>query len=123
MQWNADGINTKKGELEEFLKRWKIDVAMIQESKLSGKSKDLVIDGYVKVTKDKVYGRSKKDVFGGGLITLVRRNLPFERVIGWKGKTTEGLSYRELDADQYISSIDKAHPGSGSKAGRYWEEI
>ena len=41
-----------------------------------------------------MYGRSKKDVFGGGLITLVRRNLPFERIIGWKGKTTEGLKIR-----------------------------
>jgi hypothetical protein len=34
LQWNADGLNPKIAELGEFVKKHRVDVAMIQETKL-----------------------------------------------------------------------------------------
>ena len=39
LQWNAEGINTKMSELRPFLEEYKIDIALIQDSKLT-KEKD-----------------------------------------------------------------------------------
>ena len=49
--------------IESFWKKWKMDFAAIQESKLSGKSKNLVIDDYVTVTKNGVWRIKKRCVW------------------------------------------------------------
>ena len=92
LQWNADGLLGKKAELEEFLERKKVDVAVIQETKWDGKTATPVIRGFTAVRKDRVVIRRGEEMKGGGLVTLVRRCIPFRRLKGWRGGTTEGLS-------------------------------
>ncbi|MEL7306976.1 MAG: reverse transcriptase domain-containing protein [Pseudomonadota bacterium] len=92
LQWNADGLTGKKAELEDFLRRWDVDVAVIQETKLGNKTKTPVIQGYTAVRKDRVVVRRGEEMKGGGLLTYIKREIPFRRLQGWKGGTTEGLS-------------------------------
>ena len=92
LQWNADGIWNKKAELEELLGRLKVGVALVQESKLGERSKTPVFEGYSVVRKDRTVIRRGEEMTGGGLLTLVRKDIPFRRLHGWKGTTTEGLS-------------------------------
>ena len=47
LQWNADGINTKIPELRTFLQDHEIDIAMIQESKLTSTKETPKIQGYI----------------------------------------------------------------------------
>ena len=90
LQWNADGLWPKKAELEELLVREEVDVACVQESKVGERTPVFV--GYAVVKKERKVLRKAEEMRGGGLITLVRKGIPFRRLSGWKGKTTEGLS-------------------------------
>ena len=54
MQWNADGINTKRVELEEFVNRWEVDVVVVQESKLAKSHKTPKLQGFTAVRKDRI---------------------------------------------------------------------
>ena len=65
MQCNAYGIGNKLTELDEFLKRHNVKVAVIQESKLSSNSKTPSIQNFTTVRKDRFQG------LGGGLLTLI----------------------------------------------------
>jgi len=91
LQWNADGINTKKAELEEYMKSKDIDIAVIQETKLGEKSGTPIIKGYTTIRKDRVVLRKSESRKGGGLMILVKKDIPVRRLRGWKGGTTEGL--------------------------------
>ena len=53
LQWNCDGIATKRDELEEFLEDWKVRVALIQESKLGAQDATPKIRGYNAYRKDR----------------------------------------------------------------------
>ena len=91
LQWNADGITGKRGELEECLDRWDVDVVVIQETKLSSKSVTPTLRGYTAVRKDRVVTRKGEEMKGGGLLTYIKRCIPFKRLQGWKGGSMEGL--------------------------------
>ena len=67
-QLNANGIGNKLTELGVVLERNKVKVAVIQESKLSPKSKNLCIQNYTTVSKDRSHGQ------GGGLLILIHRS-------------------------------------------------
>uniref|UniRef100_A0A1I8HE60 Reverse transcriptase domain-containing protein n=1 Tax=Macrostomum lignano TaxID=282301 RepID=A0A1I8HE60_9PLAT len=90
LQWNADGIRNKMGELEELVQRLKVDVVMIQESKLDSVSRTPKIPGFTTVRKDRRTLRSSETYKGGGLLTLIRQEIPFRRLKGWSGGTVEG---------------------------------
>ena len=75
LQWNADGISTKTLELEHFLKDHHIDVALIQETHLTQKSADPVIQGYRLVRLDRPPDASGNHRGGGGLATYVREDV------------------------------------------------
>ena len=75
MQWNCDGIATKKDELAEMMKREKIHLAMIQETKLGNKDATPNIRGYTAYRKDR-YGSGVTKARGGGLCTYIREDLP-----------------------------------------------
>ena len=60
LQLNANGIGKKLTELEVVLERYKVNVAVIQESKLSPKSKNTCIRIYTTMRKD--------PLLGGGLL-------------------------------------------------------
>ena len=61
LQWNAEGINTKINELKCFFEEYKIDIVLIQVSKLTSKSNSPVIKGY-----SLVRGYRKDAQFPGG---------------------------------------------------------
>ena len=72
-EWNCNGILSSKGELELFLARYAIDVMCLCETKL-GPQHNVAIPGYQVHRKD---GNSPRQ---GGVIVLVKDNLPHVRV-------------------------------------------
>ena len=68
MQWNAEGVSSKKEELQQFLHKNSINICCIQETHLQ-EGKPFKIRGY-QVFLNGRKGRSK-----GGVMTLVRNNI------------------------------------------------
>ena len=73
LQLNANGIGNKLTELGVVLERYKVKVAVIQESKLSPKSKNPCIQNYTTVREDRSHGQ------GGGLLIFIHRSITFSR--------------------------------------------
>ena len=90
LQWNADGLNNKIIELEEFMKKQKIDIAMIQETKLRKKEKTPYVKGFTSIRKDRLLIRKDDDRKGGGLLFLIKEEIPFREIDDWRGICTEG---------------------------------
>ena len=72
-QWNADGINPKLPEMTSFLSRERIDIALIQESKLLKDKRTPRVEGYTAVRAD----RPDAQFPGGGLITYIKHDIAF----------------------------------------------
>ena len=70
-QWNADSIQSKWEEFKEFVAKHKIDVFLLQETKLGKKNKTPSLPGYTIKRKD-------RDMYGGGLIIGIRDCIPFK---------------------------------------------
>ena len=70
--FNANGIGNKLTELEVVLEGKKVKVAVIQESKLSPKSKNPCIQNYTTVRKDRSHGL-------GGLLIFIHRSITFSK--------------------------------------------
>ena len=73
LQLNANGIGNKLTELEAVLESNKLKVALIQELKLSPKSKNPCIQKYTTVRKDRSHGQ------GGGLLIFIHRSITFSK--------------------------------------------
>ena len=73
LQLNTNGIGNKLTELEVVLERNKVKVAVIQESKLSPKSKNPCIQNYTTMRKDRSHGQ------GGGLLIFIHRSITFSK--------------------------------------------
>ena len=69
LQLYANGIGNKLTEQEVVLERNKVKVAVIQESKLSPKSKNPCIQNYTTVRKDRSHGPE------GGLLIFIHRSI------------------------------------------------
>ena len=69
VQWNAEGVRFKETELQHFLKDKVIDVCCIEETHLSN-SHHFFIRGY------EVFRQDRDNRPKGGLLTLVRNNIP-----------------------------------------------
>ena len=87
LQLNANGIGNKLTELEVVLERNKVKVAVIQESKLSPKSKNSCIQNYTTVRKDHSHGQ------GGGLLIFIHRSITFSK----QPSSPESLSNPHLE--------------------------
>ena len=75
LHWNAWGLKGKMDELEARLEKDEVDVAMIQETKLKeGRDSTPNVKGFSFLRCD------RKGANGGGLATLVRTNISFEKV-------------------------------------------
>ena len=97
LQLNANGIRNKLTELEGVLERNKVKVAVIQESKLSPKSKNPYIQNYTTVRKDRSHGQ------GGGLLIFIHRSITFSK----QPSSPESLS------DPHLEELSiKAEPGN-----------
>ena len=75
LQWNCCGARSKQAEIVDALRDNNIDVACIQETKLRGNDATPKFSGYTSIRQD----RANRAVAGGGLLTLVKDNLPFQR--------------------------------------------
>ena len=83
LQWNADGLNPKIAELRDFVGSHKIDVAMIQETKLTTNKATPDLNGYTAIRAD----RAEAEFPGGGLIIYVKHNIAFRKI----GQAKNGL--------------------------------
>nr|KAG5697688.1 hypothetical protein BaRGS_000573 [Batillaria attramentaria] len=68
-QWNSEGLQKKKPELQKFLHDNKIDVICIQETMTKDNQK-IFIRGF------EAFRRDRKDRHKGGIITFVRNTIP-----------------------------------------------
>ena len=73
LQFNANGIGNKLTDLGVVQERYKVKVVVIQESKLSPKSKNPCIQNYTAVRKDHSHGQ------GGGLLIFIHRSITFSK--------------------------------------------
>ena len=71
LQLNANGIGNNLTELGVVMENNKVKVAVIQESKLTPKSKKNCIQNYTTVRKDRPHGQ------GGGLLIFIHRSITF----------------------------------------------
>ena len=71
MQWNADEISGKITELLTFLHSNNVNIAAIQETKLTIKSKPITTPGLAAVRLD------SQEHNGGGLLMLIKETIPF----------------------------------------------
>ena len=87
LQLNANGIGNKLTDLGVVLERKKVKVAVIQESKLSPKSKNPCIGNYTAVRKDRPKGQ------GGGLLIFIQKLIIFSK----QPSSPESLSNPHLE--------------------------
>ena len=73
LQLNANGISSKLTELGVVMENNKVKVALIQESKLTPKSKNPCIQNYITVRKDRPHGQ------GGRLLIFIHRSVTFSK--------------------------------------------
>ena len=72
LQWNANGIDNKQTELSIFLEGHNVKMAVIQESKLTAKSRSPNIQNYTLVRQDRCQGP------GGGLLFFIHNSVSFK---------------------------------------------
>ena len=87
-QWNADGINPKIADLQNFVENNHIDVALIQESKLIEGKPTPRLKGYAEVRAD----RPGSTHPGGGLITFVKHDIAYRKIGTAMNGSIEALS-------------------------------
>ena len=75
MQWNAKGISEKITELLTFNHRNNVNIAAVQETKLTNKTKPLKTPGWAAVRLD----RHKNE--GDGLLMLIKDTILFAVVV------------------------------------------
>ena len=73
LQLSANGIGNKLTELGVVMENNKVKVAVIQESKLTPKSKNPCIQNYTTVRKDRPHGQC------GGLLIFIHRSVTFSK--------------------------------------------
>ena len=71
-QWNCDHLQAKIPELEVWLRKNDVDVALIQETKLREEDGEVRVRGYEVVRRDRWREGRSRWSRGGGLVTLVR---------------------------------------------------
>ena len=71
LQFNCNGIQNSKDEIQDFLNKHQIKVAALQETKLTSKSRIPSFQDYVLVRRDRPAGR------GGGLAFLVHHSVRY----------------------------------------------
>ena len=116
LQWNADGMKSYSDSLARRLVSLNIDVAVIQETKLS--PKDVVtpsIPGYVSGVHLQLRKDRPLDMGGGGLIFYIKNSLPYEFVDYRHVKGSEIHTIRiRLDKKKWITLTNFYCPPASS---------
>ena len=69
VQWNAEGLRRKKTELQEFLRKEKVDIMCIQETHLT-EAHRFFVRGF------ETFRHDRANQHKGGLVTLVKNTIP-----------------------------------------------
>ena len=119
LQWNCDGLMTKKDELEELLHREGVQVALLQETKLSQRDDTPRLRGYSAIRKDRS-GSGTNGPRVGGLCTYVQEGLAY-----WEEPVATGGILEAQCTTIPLVSGSHTHlyipPVRGEDAGREWE--
>ena len=94
-QWNAEGIQKKKPELQAFLRNNNIDVICIQETHLTEKLR-FFVRGY------KTFRQDRKDRHKGGILTLTKLSIPAVETTRSAVEEPEHLTVKLLLQDEEI---------------------
>ena len=87
LQLNTNGIGNRLTGLGVVMEDNKVKVAVIQESKLTSKSKNPCIQNYITVRKDRPHGH------GGGLLIFIHRYVTFSK----QPPSAESLSHPHME--------------------------
>ena len=88
-QWNAEGIRNKKPELQEFLRKFKVDILCAQETHLTENHR-FFIRGY------EVFRHDRTNKHKGGVIILVKNHLAAVEAHRMEEDGTESISVNIL---------------------------
>lgn len=75
---NIDSVLSKTEELNLFLKKHKIDIFFLQETKLTESDRTPKFPGYTPVRQDRFQPKGKQKNRGGGLPIGIRNTLPYK---------------------------------------------
>jgi ribonuclease HI len=104
IQWNCDGIWAKREELACWLANHRPDIVLLQETKLNASDHTPAFTNYNAVRLDRQHGRNaQSDRRGGGLVTLIRKGIPYQQAHTLSSSALEALTvaiYNETDALQ-----------------------
>ena len=110
VQWNCDGLNTKIKELEARLNEEKVDVCLLQETKLKeSQTYTPHIEGYGSIRYDRAAAA------GGGLFAFVKNDVIFESVSGEMRDATEAYTIRvKMGKNNWIPLVNVYIPPHNS---------
>lgn len=84
IQWNANSVQNKRAELNEFLNRMEVDIVAISETFLDNNS-TLHLRGF------KTY-RSDRDSRGGGVSISIRHNITHRHINNYTTRSLENVN-------------------------------
>ena len=79
LQWNCDCLTTKVVELSELTVRYDIDIIALQETNLGRDDPTPVLNGFDAVRRDRP-GSGARFACGGGLLTYIKKGIPYSEV-------------------------------------------
>ena len=111
LQWNADWLSTKMGELRRSARKMDLDIILIQETKLSRFAATPTLPGYKEAMRlDRVLCE------GGGLLCYIKETLVFEKLFNRTRTGTASSSFRvRLNQKDWIHITDVYVPPHNSK--------
>ena len=89
LQWNADSFAAKKDEFKQVILKNKIDIFLIQESKMNSNDKIPTIPGYTILSKPRKQPRGKESTRGGGLLTGFKNTIPYREIKNYDMRDTD----------------------------------
>ena len=121
LQWNADGVRSKRTELEKLLEDLKPSIVAIQETKLRA-CDNFQVRGYNTIRKDRTRGRRDGPITGGGVATLVREGLPYrsmdQQTTAANDETTDALLVEVGDRQRKLKILNTYVPPIRQGTGR-----
>ena len=127
LQWNADSVALKLPELESFLVAHRVDICLLQESKLRAGRSTPRLSGYTVLRRDRTTSGSSDAPRGGGLLTIIKEDVAFrqvELVRDCPGSSLETLGVEVVTGDGSSLSILNVYcppirvlPGESRTAG------
>ena len=79
LQFNIAAISSKKEELKRFLAKHKIDIILLQETKMVPEDATPKIPGYTIIRNDRPLPKGKRTGRGGGTLIGIRNTIPFKK--------------------------------------------